>query len=226
MEIVGLDKVSLLDFPNKISAIVFTNGCNFACPYCHNSSIATRKYDLIDEEDIFAYLSKRVGLIDGVVISGGEPLLQKDLIPFIKRVKSLGLAVKIDTNGYMPDRLKEILDTGQVDYVAMDIKTKLDDYPKVIGLKSFDPTRIQKSIDILLGSNVDYEFRTTFIKDYHKIDDVCDICNMIKGAKHYYIQSFKDSEDVPDHTLTSFSDSELEEILKKAKAIIPTAEIK
>ncbi len=226
MEIVGLDKVSLLDFPGKISAIIFTNGCNFACPYCHNSSIATKKYPLINEDEILAYLSKRAGLIDGVVISGGEPLLQNDLIDFIKKVKQMGLAVKIDTNGYMPDRLKQILDTGQVDYVAMDIKAPPENYSKVIGVKNFDINRILQSIEILKNSGIDYEFRTTFIKDYHKTSDVSKICEMIKGAKHYYIQSFKDSDDVPDHSLTSFSQSELDEILENAKKIIPTAEIK
>ncbi len=226
MEIVGLDKVSLLDFPNKVSAIVFTNGCNFACEYCHNSSIASKKYNLISEDEILAYLYKRAGLLDGVVISGGEPLLQKDLIEFIKKIKKIGLLVKIDTNGYFPEILKDLVNSGLVDYVAMDIKAKLSDYNKICAVQNLNVDRIKQSIDILLNCNIDYEFRTTYIKSYHKIEDVDDICKLIIGAKNYYIQSFKDSLDVPNHQLQSFSDNELQEILNRARKFIPTAKLK
>ncbi len=218
MKICGLDKLSLVDYPHKTCAIIFTAGCNFACPYCHNSTIASGREDIIPEDEVLEYLSKRKNLLDGVCISGGEPLIQPDLVEFMRKVKAMGYDIKLDTNGYLPDTLDNVLKTGLVDYVAMDIKGSLEDYPVITKCRSFDPKRILRSIEILETSGVEHEYRTTYIRDYHK--DIPSILSLVPENCTYYIQSFEMSDNVTDRTLSAFSPDELQEILVQAKSKI------
>lgn len=195
MKISGIQKLTLLDYPEHMAATIFTSGCNMRCPFCHNSSLVNvdKNAVFIDENDILDFLKKRVGKLDGICITGGEPLLQSDLIPFIKKVKELGFKVKLDTNGYLFDKLKEILDLNIVDYVAMDIKNSLTKYPLTAGLNSMIIENISKSIELLKSSNIDYEFRTTIVKELHNIEDIKEIATMLKGCEKYFLQQFEDT---------------------------------
>lgn len=195
MKISGIQKLTLLDYPEHMAATIFTSGCNMRCPFCHNSSLVNidKNAIFIDENDILGFLKKRVGILDGVCITGGEPLLQPDLIEFIKKIKELGFKVKLDTNGYLFEKLKEILDLNLVDYVAMDIKNSLTKYPLTTGLDSMIIDNISKSIELLKSSNIDYEFRTTIVKELHNEDDIKDIANMLQGCKKYFLQQFEDT---------------------------------
>ncbi|MBQ5791654.1 MAG: anaerobic ribonucleoside-triphosphate reductase activating protein, partial [Clostridia bacterium] len=162
MQINGFQKLTLLDFPGKVACIVFTPGCNFRCPFCHNASLVTHiDGERIEEEEILSYLKKRQGLLDGVVVTGGEPTLQGDLADFLGKVKALGYAVKLDTNGTSPEKLKTLVEKGLVDYVAMDIKNTAAKYPVTAGCGSAVLGKVEESIDFLLADTVDYEFRTT-----------------------------------------------------------------
>ena len=172
MKIHGLLKLTLLDYPTKTACTLFTAGCNFRCPFCHNGSLVLNKAEEIPQDEIFAFLKKRQGLLDGVCITGGEPLLNPDISEFIKRVRELGYSVKLDTNGSFPDRLIELAENGLIDYVAMDIKSSPEGYSKAVGLKDFDVTPNDKSIKFLLTGKVDYEFRTTAVKGLHELSDV------------------------------------------------------
>ncbi|MGN1117523.1 MAG: anaerobic ribonucleoside-triphosphate reductase activating protein, partial [Acutalibacteraceae bacterium] len=165
MKIYGLQKMTLLDFPGKVACTLFTGGCNFRCPFCHNARLVTEldKDEVYSEEEIFEYLRKRVGILDGVCITGGEPLMNADIADFITKVRELGYAVKLDTNGSYPETLKNLIDRGLVDYIAMDIKNTPEKYAQTIGVKKFDFTPIKKSIEIIMQSGVPYEFRTTVV---------------------------------------------------------------
>ena len=196
MQIKGLQKLTLLDYPGKVACIVFTKGCNFRCPFCHNASLVTHTQDAenLNEEEILEYLEKRKGILDGVVISGGEPLLHGDAVfQLMREIKSLGYLIKLDTNGYFPQRLKFAIENGLVDYVAMDIKNAPEKYAKTAGIASLDFDNIKKSIQIITESGVDYEFRTTVTRELHTPQDFEKIGILIKGAKRYYIQNFSDS---------------------------------
>ena len=190
----GLQKLTLLDYPGKMACTVFTGGCNFRCPYCHNRSLVflNENDGEILTGDILDYLETRKKILDGVCISGGEPLLQKGIKDFIRKVKDLGMLVKLDTNGSSPDILKELIDEGLVDYVAMDIKQYPEKYLKTIGLENFDLKEIERSKDLLLQGKVDYEFRTTVVREFHEIEDFAKIGEWIKGARRYYLQNFED----------------------------------
>ncbi len=209
MRIGGFQKLTLLDYPNKTACIIFTQGCNFNCSYCHNSELIPCGNSEVDENVIFDYLDKRKKLLDGVVISGGEPTIQKDLVNFIRIIKEKGFDVKLDTNGTNPEIITELIDKHLVNYIAMDIKTVFDEYEDIIKCKT-SINNIKKSVEIILNSNVEYEFRTTIIKDIHDIDKILKICDLFK--KNYYIQNFELSENVRDKTLKSFSQDELEKI--------------
>lgn len=212
MIIGGLQKTTLLDFPNYVACIIFTKGCNFRCPFCQNSTlIGINHEDEIDEEYIFDYLIKRQGILDGVVITGGEPTVQKDLKEFIKKIRKLGYKVKLDTNGYNPVVLKELIDENLLDYVAMDIKQTVEKYHIVAG-KMINTDFILESIKILEESNVKHEFRTTIIKEYHTIDDIIEITSYFNKDTPYYLQNFKNSSNVLDKSLHGFESFELEEI--------------
>jgi pyruvate formate lyase activating enzyme len=190
MKIGGLQKTSLQDYPEEVSSIIWTIGCNFSCPFCYNKGLVDGNIDEIPEDDIFSFLEKRKKVIDALVISGGEPFLQKDLKEFCKKVKKLGYKIKIDTNGTYPDKLKELIDEKLVDYIAMDIKAPKKKYDKLTDVKT-DVKKIQKSIDILKNSRIDYEFKTTFAPELLTNEDIKDIAKWIQGSKKFYLQQFK-----------------------------------
>ena len=225
MNIAGVQKVTLLDYPGKVACEIFTQGCNFECPFCQNSSlIPITNTGEFSEEEIFEYLNLRKNILDGVVITGGEPTVQKDLKSFIKKIKDLGLLVKLDTNGGNPKVLQELIDEKLVDYVAMDIKNIFNKYNITSG-KKINLDNIKKSIEILKASKIDYEFRTTIIKEMHSLDDIISICKLVGDAK-YYLQNFEDSENVIDHSLHGFSREELLFIDKYLKDVFPNVEIR
>ncbi len=196
MIICGMEKFSMVDYDGYIACTVFTKGCNFLCPFCHNASLVTGDAIEIPEEDVFDYLTKRKGLVDAVCITGGEPTLQKDLKGFIQKVRDLGYRVKLDTNGTAPAVLKELLTEGLLDYVAMDIKSDFDGgYEDVTGVSN--PRLLEKvkeSIDVLKSFASDYEFRTTAIQEFHSEKNYAKIAEIVKGAKRFFIQKFKDGE--------------------------------
>lgn len=196
MKIHGLEKMSLVDYDGKVSATVFTGNCNFRCGFCHNSSLVLDANFLpeIPESEVLSYLEKRKGLLDGVVVSGGEPTLNPDLANFIEKVKKLGYSVKLDTNGTNPEMVKNLHNSGLVDHFAMDIKNDLTSYAEIIGFKTYDTSKIEKTVEYFLTNPVSYEFRTTLIYEYHKLDNIIKIGNWIKGANKYFLQKFKNSE--------------------------------
>ena len=190
MKIGGFQKTSLLDYPEMISAIVWTVGCNFNCPFCYNKDLVIGNAGNIPEREIMEYLEKRKNMLEGLVISGGEPLMQKDLAGFCEKIKKLGYLIKIDTNGTFPEKLQELVDKKLVDYIAMDVKAPKDKYDSLTG-KKVDIKKIQKSIDIIQKSGVDYEFKTTFVPDLLKQEDIIEIGKWLKGSKKYFLQQFK-----------------------------------
>ncbi|MBR6558865.1 MAG: anaerobic ribonucleoside-triphosphate reductase activating protein [Clostridia bacterium] len=198
MKFFGLQKLTLLDYPGKVACTIFTGGCNFRCPFCHNASLVLRPGECksFSEEEILSFLKKRVGVLEGVCITGGEPLMQNGIDEFISKVKELGYNIKLDTNGSFPDKLKNIIDRGLVDRVAMDIKNSKEKYSSTVDIEDYDITPIQRSIDILLEGKIDYEFRTTVSQQLHTTEDMVEIGKWINGAKEYYIQNFKDSGDI------------------------------
>lgn len=195
MEIGGLQRFSLLDYPEKISAIVFTRGCDFRCGYCYNSALVLpEKYPpLIPEQEVFDFLKTRQGKLDAVVVSGGEPTLQPDLIEFMLKVKRLGFLVKLDTNGINPDMLEEAIRRCALDYIAMDIKAPLEKYRAVINV-DIDVDRIARSIGLIMNSGVDYEFRTTVVKSQLDITDIVSMARLIQGTRRYILQRFVSGE--------------------------------
>ena len=225
MLIGGLQKVSLLDFPEKIACIIFTSGCNFRCPFCHNSGLVTSMCDpLLEEAEVFKFLKKRQGLLDGVVITGGEPLLQKDIIPFIKKIKELGYLVKLDTNGSYPQVLKSLVEENSIDYVAVDIKNTKALYNKTCGLvggsltKGLPPinfSELEETINFLLTDKIDYEFRTTVVKELHDKESLANLSTWVGKAKRHYLQNFKNSDTVIETGLHGYTDDELKEIYEE-----------
>ncbi len=191
----GFQKLTLLDFPGVLACTLFTKGCNFLCPFCHNAPLVNRLEEAasFSEEEIFAYLQKRQGLLEGVCITGGEPLLHTELPVFIRKVKALGYRVKLDTNGSFPERLKFLAEEGLLDYVAMDIKNSFEKYPITAGSSQLKQDDIEASIDFLLRGTIPYEFRTTVTKELHTTDDIEAIAKRIAGAETYFIQNFSDS---------------------------------
>ena len=216
MLIGGFQKMTMLDYPGKIAATIFTYGCNFRCPFCHNATLVIDEANLFSEDEILSYLNKRKGILDGVCISGGEPLLQNDIFDFIKKVKELGLLVKLDTNGSYPEKLKEAIDRNLVDYVAMDIKSSKENYSKVADV-NVNIENIEKSVSILLENKVDYEFRTTVVKEMHTKEDFEKISEWIKGAKRYFLQCFKDNENLIGNNLSAYTPQELSGFLEVLK---------
>lgn len=227
MNIKGIQKTTLLDFPEKLACTIFTGGCNFRCPFCHNASLVLKAGEVeeISEEEFFSYLTKRKGVLDGVCITGGEPLLNPNLSDFIKKIRSLGLLVKLDTNGSFPDKLEALLDEGLLDYVAMDIKNSKSKYALTAGLKDY-PEEIEKSIDIIIKKAPDYEFRTTVVRELHDIQDIVEIASRIKNAKKYFLQSYVDSGDIIETGLSPYSAQEMLEILEKVQSILPISALR
>lgn len=217
-KLAGLQKTTFIDYPEKIACIVFTQGCNFRCGYCHNPELFENKEPVLSVPAFFEFLNKRKGKLDGVVITGGEPTLHgKDLIEFIKEVKSLGFLVKLDTNGTHPDVLQELLDENLLDYIAMDIKAPLTKY-KTITQTDIDTKIIKKSIDMIMNSGVDYEFRTTIVKSQLSVEDLRQIGELIQGAKRYYMQKFLATK-ILDETLMS-EESYTDEEFKNLRTIL------
>lgn len=227
MIIRGLQKTTLLDYPEKLACTVFTGGCNFRCPFCHNASLVLNasKVEEISNDEFFSYLSKRKGLLDGVCITGGEPLLNDDIVDFIKKIRSYELLIKLDTNGSFPDKLEYLLDNKLVDYVAMDIKNSKEKYSLTAGTSDF-PHGIEESIDIIIAKAPDYEFRTTVVRELHTANDVYKIANRIKNAKKYFLQSYVDSGDIITDGFSAYSAEEMLEILENARKILPCTELR
>ncbi len=215
MRIAGLQKLTLLDFPGHTACTVFTAGCNLRCPFCHNSELVLpeRKPTLMDEEDFFSFLNKRQGILEGVCVTGGEPLLQGDIAPFLARIRELGFAVKLDTNGCFPLLLRQLVSEGLVDYVAMDIKNCPERYGQTVGIPDFDLSGVKESVAFLLSGGVDYEFRTTITAQHHDEGALRSIAQWIAGAKRYALQSFRDSGDVLTAGLTPCSPEQMRRFL-------------
>ena len=227
MIIKGLQKLTLLDYPGHLACTVFTGGCNFRCPFCHNASLVTGKNEEdYTEDEIFEFLSKRQGTLEGVAITGGEPLLQSDIVEFIKRVKNMGFKVKLDTNGSFPEKLKEIVSAGLVDYVAVDIKNSLNKYSETVGRLGYDTERVCESIEFLMNSGVDYEFRTTVVSELHTAEDIEKIGKQIAGAKRWYLQNFVDSGDLICAEMHGISKDLMKQYIEIAKKYVPTAELR
>ena len=227
MIIHGFQKMTLLDYPGRVACTIFTAACNLRCPFCHNAGLVTKieNTQRIDESEVLAYLQKRKGILDGVCITGGEPTLQKDLADFIRKIRALGYAVKLDTNGTNPAVLQSLLDEGLLDYVAMDIKNTPEQYAATVGVASFDVTPIQQSIDLLRAGRVDYEFRTTVVAEYHTPGDIGQIAALIAGAPRYFLQPFVDSGNLigsPDGQLHAPDDATMDEMLSCARVTIST----
>ena len=219
MNIVGMQKVTLLDYPDKVAAIIFTEGCNFRCPFCQNSSLIDKNVgnEYISSEEVLKYLEKRKGVIDGLVISGGEPTMQHNLKDFIKKVKDIGMLVKLDTNGFNSKILKELINENLVDYVAMDIKNEMCKYSVTCGLNQINIDNIKESIQLLENSSIDYEFRTTIMKEYHDIESIKMILELIGDKPKYFLQNFRLSENVLDKNIHGFTIDELKSIQRDLK---------
>ncbi|MCF0136553.1 MAG: anaerobic ribonucleoside-triphosphate reductase activating protein [Lachnospiraceae bacterium] len=211
MKIQGLQKMTLLDFPGKVACTVFLGGCDFRCPFCHNSDILSMDAEaLLDDTELLAFLEKRKNLLEGVAITGGEPLMRKDIEDLLKRIKDMGYLVKLDTNGNHPDLLWRILEGGLVDYVAMDIKNSPERYAPTIGLPAFDLSKVMESKNMLLSGSTEYEFRTTVVKEFHDEDSFTEIGPWIRGAKNYFLQTFVDRDKVMFGGLSAHSKEDME----------------
>ena len=225
MKINGLLKLTLLDFPGHTACTVFFGGCNFRCPFCHNATLVRGEGENITEEEFFKFLSKRQGLLDGVCITGGEPLLQRDIADFMRKIKELGFEVKLDTNGSFPEKLKELCSVGLVDYVAMDIKSSLEGYSRAAGV-SVNTEKVRESVDFLVGGTVDYEFRTTVAKGAVLPSDMEGIGELISGAKRYFLQGFVDSGDILGEGCGAYTQEEMSDMLATVKKYVPVAELR
>ncbi len=227
MRIDGLQTLTLLDYPGKVACTVFTSGCNMRCPFCHNASLVCGEVPpFMEKEEFFAFLKKRTGVLDGVCVTGGEPLLQEGLIPFLLEVKEKGFTTKLDTNGLLHDRLRAVVEAGAVDYVAMDIKNCKARYAETAGVPGLDLAPIEKSVQFLMEGKVDYEFRTTVVKELHNKADFDEIGRWLKGAKRYFLQSFKDSGDILSPGLSPMEKADLLEIRDRLRADIPVVELR
>jgi len=224
----GLQKLTLLDYPEKMACTVFTGGCNFRCPFCHNRSLVflNENDSEIVTEDILDYLESRKKILDGVCISGGEPLIHKGIKDFIRKVKEKGLLVKLDTNGTNPDLLIELVEEGLIDYVAMDIKNEPEKYLPAIGMAEYDLSGVERSKNYLLENHVDYEFRTTVVAQFHEVSDFEKIGKWIKGAKRYYLQNFEDHGTCIQNGLSEVSRDTLEQMKKAAEPFVEKIEIR
>ena len=219
MRILGLQKLSLVDFPGKVAATVFTGGCDLRCPFCHNAPLVLpgRGTSALDAGGVLDFLASRRGLLDGVVLSGGEPLLQPDAADFLAEVKAMGFAVKLDTNGCHPDALADILDRRLADYVAMDIKNSLEKYPWTVGVPGFDTAPVERCARLLREGPADYELRTTLVRPFHEVGDMETIGRWLRGARRYYLQAFVDSGDLVGGGCAPFTPEEMEGFLQAAR---------
>ena len=227
MKIQGLQKMTLLDFPGKVACTVFLGGCDFRCPFCHNGELLDGAAPaLLDDQELLKFLKGRKGLLDGVAVTGGEPLLRKDLPELLRAVRDLGFSVKVDTNGNHPDALEGLLREGLADYVAMDIKNSPEKYALTVGLKSLDLGPIRRSVELLKGSSIPYEFRTTVVDQLHSAEDFEAMGQWIAGAKAYYLQPFTDRDSVPYAGFTAPTRENLEKYASVARVYVPYTSIR
>ena len=227
MELAGLQKLTLLDFPGHMACTVFTHGCNLRCPFCHNAGLVVRDNDnIINEEEFFEFLGRRVGLLDGVAITGGEPLLHKDIPDFMRKIRDRGFKIKLDTNGFYPDMLKKVVGEGLVDYAAMDIKAPKEDYAKAVGIDKPAMDRVCESVSFLMSGIIDFEFRTTAVKGIHTVDDFKRIGEWIKGGEKYFIQHFTDSGDLIGQGFDAFGENESKALLEAVLPFVPNAALR
>ncbi len=228
MKINGFQKMTLLDFPGRVAATVFTGGCNLRCPFCHNALLVTQidPSTLYDTDEVLSFLKSRKGILDGVAITGGEPLLQVDISGFIKKLKDMGYAVKLDTNGTFPLKLADIIEEKLVDYVAVDIKNCKEKYPATVGIDNFNIKNIEETVEILKRGDVPYEFRTTVVKEFHTVEDIERIGQWIKGAPRYFLQNFVDSGNLIGENLSAVSKETLQSMEKIVKPYVDLVEIR
>jgi pyruvate formate lyase activating enzyme len=232
MKIGGLQKVTLVDYPGKVACTVFLSGCNFKCPFCYSRELVLPEYiqnqPELSEKDFFSFLKEKRGLIDACVICGGEPTINPDLKDFIKKIKDLGFLVKLDTNGYLPDKLKELIDEKLIDYIAMDIKACFDDYSKATGI-NVDVSKIKESIELIKNSGIDYEFRTTIVPTIHTKESIIQMAKDIGRAKKYFLQAFHGEKETINPELSklkSFPEEELKEIIKEVGHLFKVVKIR
>ena len=229
MKFHGFQKLTLLDFPGKTAATLFTGGCNFRCPFCHNALLVTdvsAKDAIYDEEYILDFLKKREGLLDGVAVTGGEPLMHREILEFIPKIRELGFAVKIDTNGSYPHILREILQRKLADYVAMDIKNSFEKYALTAGVENLDTAPIKESMDLLMNGDCDFEFRTTVTREFHENEDIEKIAKEISGNTKYFLQNFVDSGNLICSETHGRTEEEMKEMLEIARKYAPLTEIR
>ena len=230
MKVTGIQKLTLLDYPGVVACTVITAGCNFRCPFCHNAMLVLPEQiddECLTDDEVFGFLKKRRGVLDGVAVTGGEPLLHADMPEFLARVKELGYKIKLDTNGSNPELLSEIVKNKLVDRVAMDIKNAPEEYARTIGLKSFDIAPVERSKEMLLRGDIDYEFRTTVVKGIHTKESLIGAAKWIEGAKEYYLQQFKDSGNLilPDG-LSAYDEKQMHALADAVRDYVPTVEVR
>ena len=228
MKIAGLQKLTLLDYPGKVACSVFTPGCNYRCPFCHNAALVLpeRSRDEISKGDVLAFLRKRVGMLDGVCVSGGEPLLQAGLADFLREVKELGYVVKLDTNGSNPDLLGRLIDEGLLDYAAMDIKNTLAKYAETAGVPGMDLNAVVQSAELLMRERIPFEFRTTLVREFHTLEDVLEIGRWLQGATRYFLQHFVDSGDLLSSGLHPVPEDEMRVMADSLRPYIKEVELR
>ena len=227
LNIQGLQKTTLLDYPGYVAATVFLGGCNMRCPFCHNMNLVTSgEPAAYTEDDILSFLSGRAGLLDGVCVTGGEPTLYGDLPEFFRRIKELGFLTKLDTNGTNPQMIKLLTESGLVDYIAMDIKSSLPKYGFSCGIKNIDTSPVRESIDLLIKGDTQYEFRTTAVEEFLDEEAIRDISQLLKGAKRYYLQGYVESEFVPDKSLHALTKEKLLQYKEELSSSIECVELR
>ncbi len=227
MKIHGLQKMTLLDFPGHVACTVFIGGCDLRCPFCHNFELADGSAKpVMDDKELLHFLSGRRGLLDGVAFTGGEPLINPGTPELIKKIRELGFAIKLDTNGCHPDALKKLMDEGLVDYVAMDVKNSPAKYAVTSGIYEMDLKPVLESISLLLNSDTDYEFRTTVIKEFHEESDFIEIGKMISGARRYFLQVFTDRDSVPFGNLHAPTKDEMLRFQEVSRGLVPETELR
>lgn len=228
MEIRGFQKTTLLDFPGHVAATVFVGGCNFRCPFCHNSLLVLDpgNQPLIAEDEVLAYLKKRRGILEGVCITGGEPTMQRDLISFVNKLKAMDYLVKLDTNGYHPKVLEELLMEGLLDYVAMDVKASMERYDIAAGVPDLEREKVLESIRLLKNCDIPYEFRTTAVKGLHRMGEFEEIGRLLSGCRAYYLQGFREGDNMIEEGYETFSVQEMKEIANIAGKYIDKVELR
>ncbi len=227
MIIEGLQKLTLLDYPGKAACTVFLHGCNYRCPFCHNASLVTRRNETsLSLNELGAFFEKRKHILDGVCVTGGEALLDKDIAQLLAFCKSFGFSVKLDTNGSFPDKLEALISEGLVDYVAMDIKSSPERYALACGVKDYDVTPVMKSVELLMNGKTEYEFRTTVVRELHTNEDLISIGKWITGARAYFLQQFTDSGDLISGGLSAYSKDEMHALAQAVRVYVPAVAVR